>query len=92
MTGIRKRPESLVVGALLAGVGGYLDAYTFVGHRVFANALAAERKDVDGPADGPHHVIVEVARERTHVPIGQSTVKRLDNRTGNRTVFCFYLH
>jgi uncharacterized membrane protein YoaK (UPF0700 family) len=38
MTGIRKRPESLVVGALLAGVGGYLDAYTFVGHRVFANA------------------------------------------------------
>jgi uncharacterized membrane protein YoaK (UPF0700 family) len=38
MSGIRKRPESLVVGALLAGVGGYLDAYTFVGHRVFANA------------------------------------------------------
>ena len=38
MTGIRKRPESLVVGSVLAGVGGYLDAYTFVGHRVFANA------------------------------------------------------
>jgi uncharacterized membrane protein YoaK (UPF0700 family) len=38
MTGIRLRPESLLVGALLAGVGGYLDAYTYVGHRVFANA------------------------------------------------------
>jgi uncharacterized membrane protein YoaK (UPF0700 family) len=36
--GHTERPESLVVGALLAGVGGYLDAYTFVGHRVFANA------------------------------------------------------
>jgi uncharacterized membrane protein YoaK (UPF0700 family) len=38
VTGIRLRPESLLVGALLAGVGGYLDAYTYVGHRVFANA------------------------------------------------------
>ncbi len=31
-------------------------------HAVLAGALAAERKNVDGPADGPHHVIVEVAR------------------------------
>jgi hypothetical protein len=61
-------------------------------HAVLAGALAAERKDVDGPADGPHHVIVEVGRERAHVPIGQRTVKRLDNRAGNRTVFCFCLH
>jgi uncharacterized membrane protein YoaK (UPF0700 family) len=38
MTGIRTRPESLHIGVLLAGVGGFLDAYTYVGHRVFANA------------------------------------------------------
>ena len=61
-------------------------------HAVFADAPAAERKDVDGPADGPNHVIVEVACERIHVPIGQGTVKRLDDRAGNRTVFCFCLH
>jgi uncharacterized membrane protein YoaK (UPF0700 family) len=28
----------LLVGALLTFVGGFLDAYTFVGHAVFANA------------------------------------------------------
>jgi uncharacterized membrane protein YoaK (UPF0700 family) len=38
MTGIRTRAESLAVGVLLVTVGGFLDAYTFVGHRVFANA------------------------------------------------------
>jgi uncharacterized membrane protein YoaK (UPF0700 family) len=38
-TGIRTRPERLPEGMLLAGVGGFLDAYTFVGYRgVFANA------------------------------------------------------
>jgi uncharacterized membrane protein YoaK (UPF0700 family) len=38
-TDIRTRPERLPVGMLLAGVGGFLDAYTFVGYRgVFANA------------------------------------------------------
>ena len=38
-TAIRTRPERLPVGMLLAGVGGFLDAYTFVGYRgVFANA------------------------------------------------------
>jgi uncharacterized membrane protein YoaK (UPF0700 family) len=37
--GIRTRPERLPVGMLLAGVGGFLDAYTFVGYNgVFANA------------------------------------------------------
>lgn len=36
--GIRSRPETLGMGMLLAGVGGYLDAYTFVQDRVFANA------------------------------------------------------
>ena len=38
MTGIRTRNESLAVGFLLAVVGGFLDAYSYVGHRVFANA------------------------------------------------------
>ena len=38
MTGIRTRNETLLVGALLTLVGGFLDAYTFVGHAVFANA------------------------------------------------------
>ncbi|MCD2194743.1 DUF1275 domain-containing protein [Actinomycetospora endophytica] len=36
---IRNRPEVVPVGFLLSAVGGYLDAYTFVGHGgVFANA------------------------------------------------------
>ncbi len=38
MTGIRTRSESAGLGMLLAAVGGYLDAYTFVQHRIFANA------------------------------------------------------
>jgi uncharacterized membrane protein YoaK (UPF0700 family) len=38
MTGIRSRPDSLAVGVMLAAVGGYLDAYTFIRFRVFANA------------------------------------------------------
>jgi uncharacterized membrane protein YoaK (UPF0700 family) len=38
MTGIRTRNENLVVGVWLTAVGGFLDAYTFVGHAVFANA------------------------------------------------------
>jgi uncharacterized membrane protein YoaK (UPF0700 family) len=39
MPGIRTRPEDLPTAVLLAGVGGFLDAYTFVGYRgVFANA------------------------------------------------------
>ena len=38
MTGIRTRNETLLVGALLTFVGGFLDAYTFVSHAVFANA------------------------------------------------------
>jgi uncharacterized membrane protein YoaK (UPF0700 family) len=38
MTGIRTGPESLPVGTLLAAVGGFLDAYTYVSYRVFANA------------------------------------------------------
>jgi uncharacterized membrane protein YoaK (UPF0700 family) len=39
MTAIRTRPERLTFGIILAAVGGYLDAYTFVGHGgVFANA------------------------------------------------------
>jgi uncharacterized membrane protein YoaK (UPF0700 family) len=36
---IRNRPEAVPVGLLLSAVGGFLDAYTFVGHGgVFANA------------------------------------------------------
>jgi uncharacterized membrane protein YoaK (UPF0700 family) len=31
MPAIRTRPENLSTGVLLAGVGGFLDAYTFVG-------------------------------------------------------------
>lgn len=39
MTDVRTRPESLRTGLLLAGVGGFLDAHTFVGYGgVFANA------------------------------------------------------
>lgn len=38
MTGIRMRPESVRVAMLLTAVGGYLDAYTYVQYRVFANA------------------------------------------------------
>lgn len=38
MTGIRTRPESLGLAILLTGVGGFLDAFTFVQHQVFANA------------------------------------------------------
>jgi uncharacterized membrane protein YoaK (UPF0700 family) len=39
MDDVRTRPEPLPVGMLLAGVGGFLDAYTYVGyHGVFANA------------------------------------------------------
>jgi uncharacterized membrane protein YoaK (UPF0700 family) len=38
MTGIRTRSESVAIALLLATVGGFLDAYTFVGHQVFANA------------------------------------------------------
>ena len=56
-------------------------------HAVFADALAAERKNVDGPADGPHHVIVEVARERIPIAIGQGTVKRLDDGAGGCFLF-----
>ncbi|MDX2593805.1 MULTISPECIES: YoaK family protein [Streptomyces] len=37
MATIHRRPDTPAVGALLAMVGGYLDAYTFVRHRVFAN-------------------------------------------------------
>jgi uncharacterized membrane protein YoaK (UPF0700 family) len=39
VTAIRTRPERLAFAVLLTAVGGYLDAYTFVGHGgVFANA------------------------------------------------------
>jgi uncharacterized membrane protein YoaK (UPF0700 family) len=39
MPTIRTRPENLPTGLLLAGTGGFLDAYTFVGRGgVFANA------------------------------------------------------
>ena len=39
MPSIRTRPESLPLGLLLAAVGGFLDAFTFVGYGgVFANA------------------------------------------------------
>jgi uncharacterized membrane protein YoaK (UPF0700 family) len=52
-TSIRSRPEPLPVGMLLAGVGGFLDAYTFVGYRgVFANAQTGNivLLSVDGQA------------------------------------------
>lgn len=35
---VRRRPETVPLAALLIGVGGFLDAYTFVWHGVFANA------------------------------------------------------
>ncbi|NMO91248.1 YoaK family protein [Actinomycetospora sp. TBRC 11914] len=36
---LRNRPETVPVGLLLSAVGGFLDAYTYVGHgEVFANA------------------------------------------------------
>ncbi|MFJ9732770.1 YoaK family protein [Streptomyces sp. NPDC101171] len=37
MATIHRRPDTLIVGTLLAVVGGFLDAYTFVRHHVFAN-------------------------------------------------------
>lgn len=37
MATIHRRPDTLTVGVLLAAVGGFLDAYTFVRHQVFAN-------------------------------------------------------
>ncbi|MFI9809078.1 YoaK family protein [Streptomyces sp. NPDC052301] len=37
MAPIHRRPDTLAVGALLAVVGGFLDAYTYVRHSVFAN-------------------------------------------------------
>ncbi len=38
VTAVRRRPETLLQGVLLASVGGYLDALTFVRFGVFANA------------------------------------------------------
>jgi uncharacterized membrane protein YoaK (UPF0700 family) len=35
---LRRRPETLLQGILLAAVGGYLDAFTFLRFGVFANA------------------------------------------------------
>ena len=37
MTAIRTRPETMAQGVLLAMVGGFLDAFTYVAYRVFAN-------------------------------------------------------
>ncbi|MEV6839602.1 YoaK family protein [Streptomyces sp. NPDC051133] len=37
MATIHPRPDTLAVGVLLAAVGGFLDAYTYVRHNVFAN-------------------------------------------------------
>lgn len=37
MATIHRRPDTLTVGVLLAAVGGFLDAYTFIRHTVFAN-------------------------------------------------------
>ncbi|MEU6775147.1 YoaK family protein [Streptomyces sp. NPDC046759] len=37
MATIHRRPDTLTVGVLLAAVGGFLDAYTFIRHQVFAN-------------------------------------------------------
>jgi uncharacterized membrane protein YoaK (UPF0700 family) len=37
MTAIRTRPETMLQGVLLATVGGFLDAFTYVAYRVFAN-------------------------------------------------------
>ncbi|MGW4567266.1 YoaK family protein [Streptomyces sp. NPDC004561] len=37
MATIHRRPDTLAVGVLLAAVGGFLDAYTYVRHAVFAN-------------------------------------------------------
>ncbi|GAA2775911.1 YoaK family protein [Streptomyces rameus] len=37
MATIHRRPDTLAVGAQLAAVGGFLDAYTFIRHHVFAN-------------------------------------------------------
>jgi len=36
-----RREEALTVAALLAFAGGYIDAYTWITHRVFANAQTA---------------------------------------------------
>lgn len=38
MSPVRTRPERLWIGMLLGAVGGFLDAYTYVSHGVFATA------------------------------------------------------
>ena len=38
MTGLRTRNDRLSIGVLVAAIGGFLDAYTFIEHAVFANA------------------------------------------------------
>jgi len=54
-------------------------------HQVLAYTATTEGKNVDRPADGPHHVVVEKARERIQVTDGQGMVKRLDNGAGDCT-------
>ena len=43
-------------------------------HQVLADPLTAEWKDVDGPANRPHHLIVKKARKRVYVANRQGTV------------------
>jgi uncharacterized membrane protein YoaK (UPF0700 family) len=64
MPTIRTRPESLPTGLLLAGTGGFLDAYTFVGRGgVFANAQTGNIVLL-GVAAGERHWIAALL----HVP------------------------
>jgi hypothetical protein len=44
------REETLAIAALLALAGGYIDAYSWITHRVFANAQTAQwRESGRGP-------------------------------------------
>jgi hypothetical protein len=55
MPAIRTRPENLPTGLLLAGAGGFLDAYTFVGRgEVFANRQRQLSRSEQPPEQGGH--------------------------------------
>ena len=53
-------------------------------HDGLAAALAAERQYVDRPADGPDHVVGEIARKRLHIVVRQGLVEAFDNGARNR--------
>jgi uncharacterized membrane protein YoaK (UPF0700 family) len=88
MPTIRVRPETLPTGLLLAGTGGFLDAYTFVGRGgVFANAQTGNIVLL-GVAAGERHWLAALL----HVPpvlaflLGVALAETLARPAGRRIV------